>query len=158
MSTRSPICSNGLSPMTAALIVVRHPHVEELFQWKNAEDKAEGVESYPFENAEARFAIGVFQALGENDTETKLQNWITQSARSTRRSQANSRRYFKRLQTRFEPIARRPSRKNSDGKRKKIVSDKQLDRSPLHGGSQIFRLGFSGTLRQTVSACNKIIN
>ncbi|MEO6590377.1 MAG: hypothetical protein ABIP06_13850 [Pyrinomonadaceae bacterium] len=57
--------------------VVRHPQVEELFQWRQAEDKANGVESYAFENAEARFAIGIFQALGENDTETKLQNWIT---------------------------------------------------------------------------------
>lgn len=58
--------------------LVRHPHVEELFQWKQAEDKATGVEIYAFENAEARFAIGVFQALGENDTETKLRGWITQ--------------------------------------------------------------------------------
>ena len=58
--------------------VVRHPQVEELFQVGKAEDKANGVETYPFENAEARFAIGIFQALGENDTETKLQNWITE--------------------------------------------------------------------------------
>ena len=58
--------------------LVRHPHVEELFRWKQADDEANGIEVYPFENAEARFAIGVFQALGENDTEEKLQNWITQ--------------------------------------------------------------------------------
>ncbi len=58
--------------------LVRHPHVEELFQWKQADDEANGVETYPFENAEARFAIGIFQALGENDTETKLQDWITE--------------------------------------------------------------------------------
>jgi hypothetical protein len=57
--------------------LVRHPHVEELFQWKKAEDKAAGIDTYNFESAEARFAIGVFQALGENDTEDKLQNWIT---------------------------------------------------------------------------------
>ncbi len=58
--------------------LVRHPHVEELFQWKYAEDKTAGVETYDFENAESRFAIGVFHALGENNTEAKLQKWITE--------------------------------------------------------------------------------
>jgi hypothetical protein len=57
--------------------LVRHPHVEELFQWKQAEDERNGVTTYPFENAEARFAIGVIQAVGENDTKDKLQIWIT---------------------------------------------------------------------------------
>lgn len=58
--------------------LVRHPHVEELFQWKQQDDTTNGIEIYPFENAEARFAIGVFQALGENDSEEKLQRWITE--------------------------------------------------------------------------------
>ena len=58
--------------------LVRHPHVEELFQWKQTDDAAQGIESYPFENAESRFAIGVFQALGENDTEAKLQVYISE--------------------------------------------------------------------------------
>lgn len=58
--------------------LVRHPHVQELFEWKQADDAASGIEVYPFENAEARFAVGVFQALAENDSETKLQDWITQ--------------------------------------------------------------------------------
>lgn len=58
--------------------LIRHPHVEELFQWKQAEDAANGVKIYPFENAEARFALGAFQALAENDTEEKLQIWITE--------------------------------------------------------------------------------
>ncbi|MCA1625806.1 MAG: hypothetical protein LC778_18810 [Acidobacteria bacterium] len=57
--------------------LVRHAHVEELFQWKQQEDKANGVEIYPFENAEARFAIGVFQTIKENDSQDKLQDWIT---------------------------------------------------------------------------------
>ena len=57
--------------------LVRNPQVEELFRWKQADDAANGVETYPFENAEARFAIGVFQALGENDSEEKLGIWIT---------------------------------------------------------------------------------
>lgn len=58
--------------------LVRHPHVEELFQWKQADDTAHGVEIYPFENAEARFAIGAFQALGEYNSETALREWITE--------------------------------------------------------------------------------
>lgn len=58
--------------------IVRNPHVEELFQWKQKDDEAGGVEIYPFENAEARFAIGVFQAIAEYDSEAKLRQWITE--------------------------------------------------------------------------------
>ncbi len=58
--------------------LVRNPQVEELFQWKQADDAENGIETYPFENAESRFAIGVFQALGENDSEAELQKWITE--------------------------------------------------------------------------------
>lgn len=57
--------------------LVRHPHVQELFEWKQADDAAQGVQVYPFENAEARFAVGVFQAVAENDSQEKLQEWIT---------------------------------------------------------------------------------
>lgn len=56
---------------------MRHPMTEELFQWKQETDAAHGVEIYPFENAEARFAIGVFQALAENNSEIGLRKWIT---------------------------------------------------------------------------------
>lgn len=57
--------------------LVRHPQVEELFQWKQAEDEQSGTPTYPFENAEARFAIGVIQSVQENDTEEKLRRWVT---------------------------------------------------------------------------------
>ncbi len=69
---------------------MRLPFVEELFQWKQADDTANNVATYPFENAEARFAVGSFQALAENDTEQKLNDWITdvlnalQDARNTK--------------------------------------------------------------------------
>lgn len=56
---------------------MRLPDVEQIFQWKQQDDAANGVAIYPFENAEARFAIGVFQALEENNTEQLLNNWIT---------------------------------------------------------------------------------
>jgi hypothetical protein len=58
--------------------LVRHPQVEELFEWKQKDDAENGIEVYPFENAEARFAVGAFSALGENDSEEKLQSWITE--------------------------------------------------------------------------------
>jgi hypothetical protein len=55
---------------------MRHPHTEELFQWKQQDDAANGVAIYPFENAEARFAIGVVQALRENNSEPLLGLWL----------------------------------------------------------------------------------
>jgi hypothetical protein len=69
---------------------MRHPHVQELFEWKQSDDEENGVATYPFENAEARFAIGVVQALQENDSEPLLKLWISdilnalQEARQTR--------------------------------------------------------------------------
>ena len=56
---------------------MRHPQVNELFQWKQHDDEQHGVGTYPFENAEARFAIGVFQALEENGSEPLLKLWVT---------------------------------------------------------------------------------
>jgi hypothetical protein len=56
---------------------MRHVMVEELFQWKQKDDAANGVPAYPFENAEARFAIGVFQAIEQNNSEPLLKLWIT---------------------------------------------------------------------------------
>ena len=55
---------------------IRHPYTEELFQWKQHDDVENGVGIYPFENAEARFAIGVFQALQENNSEPLLGLWL----------------------------------------------------------------------------------
>jgi hypothetical protein len=56
---------------------MRHPYTEELFQWKQHDDIENGVSVYPFENAEARFAIGVFQALQENNSEPLLGLWLS---------------------------------------------------------------------------------
>jgi hypothetical protein len=56
---------------------MRHPLVEEIFLWKQADDASSGVEIYPFENAEARFAVGVFQALLQNNSQPLLQLWIS---------------------------------------------------------------------------------
>jgi hypothetical protein len=56
---------------------MRHVNTEELFQWKQADDEANGIGTYPFENAEARFAIGAVQALAENASEPLLKLWIS---------------------------------------------------------------------------------
>jgi len=56
---------------------MRHPMINELFVWKQADDTENGVGVYPFENAEARFAIGIFQALNENNSEPLLKLWIS---------------------------------------------------------------------------------
>ena len=69
---------------------MRHPHIDELFHWKQQDDESSGVGTYPFENAEARFAIGVLQAVQENNSEPVLKMWITdvlsalQQARDTK--------------------------------------------------------------------------
>jgi hypothetical protein len=56
---------------------MRHANTEELFQWKQNDDAQQGVAIYPFENAEARFAVGAIQALNENSSEPLLKLWIS---------------------------------------------------------------------------------
>jgi len=56
---------------------IRHANTEELFQWKQKDDSEQGITIYPFENAEARFAVGAFQALAENNSEPLLKLWIS---------------------------------------------------------------------------------
>lgn len=55
---------------------MRHPATEELFQWKQKADENNGQVTYPFESAEARFAIGVYQAIVENDREPLMALWL----------------------------------------------------------------------------------
>jgi hypothetical protein len=83
-----PRAEGGIDPNSLADVVewflnfdertsrIRHPYTEELFQWKQHDDVANGIGIYPFENAEARFAIGVFQALEENNSEPLLNLWL----------------------------------------------------------------------------------
>jgi hypothetical protein len=56
---------------------IRLPDTEELFRWKQADDQAKGISIFPFENAEARFAVGAFKALEQNNTEPLLHDWIS---------------------------------------------------------------------------------
>lgn len=58
--------------------VIRHPAVEELFQWKQNESKSESEEVFIFDHAEDRLAIGIIQALMQNSSERELHGWISQ--------------------------------------------------------------------------------
>lgn len=58
--------------------VVKHPRVEEIFQWKQEQSRVAGEEVFSFNRAEDRLAIGIIQALAENTNERALHGWITQ--------------------------------------------------------------------------------
>jgi hypothetical protein len=58
--------------------VIKHPSVEEVFQWKQQESQARGEEVFAFNRAEDRLAIGIIQALADNVTERELHAWIGQ--------------------------------------------------------------------------------
>ena len=56
--------------------VVRFPAVEALFQWRQAEELQGREDSFGFNRAEDRLAVGVMQALVEHDDEGALHTWI----------------------------------------------------------------------------------
>ena len=58
--------------------IIKHPRVEELFHWKQAQSRADGERVFNFNRAEDRLAIGIIQALSENTTERALHGWISQ--------------------------------------------------------------------------------
>ena len=58
--------------------IVKHPRVEEVFQWKQEQDRRQGEDVFSFSRAEDRLAIGIIQALAENTNERALHGWITQ--------------------------------------------------------------------------------
>ena len=57
--------------------VMRHPQVDELFQWRQKDSVEQGEQAAPFDSAEDRFAIGIFQALAENNNQSLLHLWIS---------------------------------------------------------------------------------
>ncbi len=58
--------------------VVRHPSVEEVFQWKQQQSQLQGEEVFIFNRAEDRLAIGIIQALADNASESDLHAWLSQ--------------------------------------------------------------------------------
>ena len=58
--------------------IIRHPSVEEVFQWKQNLTETQGEEVFRFKQAEDRLAIGIIQALADNSTQPALHAWIGQ--------------------------------------------------------------------------------
>jgi len=58
--------------------IVKHPSVEEVFQWKQQQSKAQGEKVFDFKQAEDRLAVGIIQALADNPSERELHAWIGQ--------------------------------------------------------------------------------
>lgn len=58
--------------------IVKHPRVEEVFQWKQEQSRHSGEEIFVFNKAEDRLAIGIIQALAQNASERELHSWISQ--------------------------------------------------------------------------------
>jgi len=58
--------------------IIKHPNVEEVFQWKQEQSRASGETVFDFKQAQDRLAIGIIQALAEHSTERALHSWISQ--------------------------------------------------------------------------------
>lgn len=58
--------------------IIKHPKVEELFQWKQEESRASGEDVFNFRRAEDRLAIGIIQSVAHNSNERQLHDWIGQ--------------------------------------------------------------------------------
>jgi hypothetical protein len=58
--------------------VIKHPAVEEVFQWKQQESRKQGEDVFVFNRAEDRLAIGIIQALADNAGQRELHAWISQ--------------------------------------------------------------------------------
>lgn len=58
--------------------IIKHPNVEEVFQWKQEQSRSAGEPVFAFNRAEDRLAIGIIQALAENSNERTLHSWISQ--------------------------------------------------------------------------------
>lgn len=58
--------------------IIKHPSVEEVFQWKQQYANDHGEQVFQFNKAEDRLAIGIIQALADNPGERELHSWISQ--------------------------------------------------------------------------------
>ena len=58
--------------------IIKHPAVQEVFQWKQQHSQAQGENVFIFNLAEDRLAIGIIQALADNSTKRELHSWISQ--------------------------------------------------------------------------------
>jgi hypothetical protein len=58
--------------------VIKHPKIEELFQWKQQQSRNAGEDVFNFNRAEDRLAIGIIQSVAHHPSEEALHGWIAQ--------------------------------------------------------------------------------
>jgi hypothetical protein len=58
--------------------IIKHPKIEELFQWKQQQSRDAGEEVFNFSRAEDRLAIGIIQSVAHHPSEEALHGWIAQ--------------------------------------------------------------------------------
>ncbi|HYW73883.1 MAG TPA: hypothetical protein VE961_22865 [Pyrinomonadaceae bacterium] len=67
--------------------VIKHPKVEELFQWKQEQSRNSGEDVFNFNRAEDRVAIGILQSVAHNPSERELHAWIGQLLNALQQAQ-----------------------------------------------------------------------
>ena len=58
--------------------IIKHPKIEELFQWKQQQSQEAGEDVFNFNRAEDRLAIGIIQSIAHNPSEEDLHGWLAQ--------------------------------------------------------------------------------
>ena len=58
--------------------IIKHPKIEELFQWKQQQSQEAGEDVFNFNRAEDRLAIGIIQSIAHNPSEENLHAWLAQ--------------------------------------------------------------------------------
>jgi len=66
--------------------VIKHPKVEELFQWKQEQSREAGEDIFNFNRAEDRLAIGIIQSVAHHPNERELHEWISQMLNALNRA------------------------------------------------------------------------
>src|ERR1041385_605227 len=67
--------------------VIKHPKVEELFQWKQEQSRRAGEDVFNFNRAEDRLAIGILQSVAHHASERELHGWISQLLNALQQAQ-----------------------------------------------------------------------
>jgi hypothetical protein len=67
--------------------LIKHPRIEELFQWKQEQSREAGEDVFNFNRAEDRLAIGILQSVAHNPSERELHGWIGQLLNALQQAQ-----------------------------------------------------------------------
>ena len=67
--------------------IIKHPKVEELFQWKQEQSRNAGENVFDFKSAEDRLAIGILQSVARHPAERELHGWIAQLLNALQQAQ-----------------------------------------------------------------------